>query len=83
MSAGVENALSRSGRVDTKMSRVPSLMWAGREDFRQAIFKAMPKMLGDGAKKTAVEEAREILQGMTAKTWRKDRERLLTVLHYL
>jgi hypothetical protein len=40
----------------------------------------MPKMLGEGSRKTAIEEAREILQAMTAKTWRGDRERALAVL---
>ena len=52
----------------------------GREDFRQAILSAMPKMLGEGSRKSAIEEAREILQGMSAKTWRRDRERVLAVL---
>lgn len=52
----------------------------GREGFRQAILSAMPEMLGEGARKSAVEEAREILRGMTAKTWRKDRERVLRLL---
>ncbi|MCP5516646.1 MAG: tyrosine-type recombinase/integrase [Verrucomicrobiales bacterium] len=52
----------------------------GREDFRQAILAAMPKMLGEGSRKSAIEEAREILQGMTAKTWRRDREQLLRLL---
>ena len=52
----------------------------GREDFRQAILAAMPKMLGEGAQKPANEQVREILQGMTAKTWRRDRE-ILQQLH--
>jgi len=52
----------------------------GREDFRAAIFKAMPKMLGEGATKSAIEEAREILTEMTAKTWRRDKVRLLRLL---
>ena len=41
---------------------------------------AMPKMLGEGRRKPAIDEAREILQGMTAKTWRRDRDRALGVL---
>lgn len=52
----------------------------GREDFRQAIFKAMPKMLGEGGSQSAIEQARDILERSTAKTWRKDRERLRGLL---
>lgn len=53
----------------------------GREDFRAAIFKAMPKMLADGgAQRSAKEEMRSVLKGMTAKTCNRDRERLITLL---
>ncbi|MCP5524935.1 MAG: hypothetical protein H7A46_25700 [Verrucomicrobiales bacterium] len=53
----------------------------GREDFRQAIIHAMPKMLGEGQRKSANDQVREILQGMSAKTWRAGRDRALAVLH--
>jgi len=53
----------------------------GREDFRAAILKAMPKMLADGGGQRSVrEEIQRVLEGMTAGTWRKDRARLLRLL---
>jgi hypothetical protein len=38
----------------------------GREDFRQAILRAMPKMLGDGAPNSAKEEMRVKAQPICA-----------------
>ena len=55
----------------------------GREDFRAAIFKAMPKMLADGGQKSVKDQVREILEGMTARTWNRDRERLLRSMRTL
>jgi integrase len=53
----------------------------GREDFRQVILKAMPKMLADGgAQRSAKERMRDILEGMSVKTWKRDREQLLNLL---
>ena len=52
----------------------------GREDFRAAIFKAMPKMQADGGQRSAEEELRTIIDEMTARTWKQDRERLKEVL---
>ena len=53
----------------------------GREDFRQAILKAMPKMLADGAVLRSVkDEMREIINGLSAKTWRLAKRRLLGLL---
>jgi hypothetical protein len=52
----------------------------GREDFRQAILRAMPKMLGDGGQKSLKEEMRNILKGMTPKTLKQDRPRLIELL---
>jgi hypothetical protein len=52
----------------------------GKEDFRQAILKAMPKMLGEGEAKTAKEQMRQIIEGTTAKTWKQDKARLLELL---
>ncbi len=52
----------------------------GREDFRAAIFKAMPRMLADGRQKTAQEEMRMILQRTSVKTWKRDSERLLSFI---
>ncbi|HOY58444.1 MAG TPA: hypothetical protein PK640_09970 [Verrucomicrobiota bacterium] len=40
----------------------------------------MPKMLGEGVQKSAIQEAREILAAMTARTWKRDRVRLLETL---
>ncbi|MCZ7641333.1 MAG: hypothetical protein M5U12_37915 [Verrucomicrobia bacterium] len=52
----------------------------GREDFRAAIFKAMPKMLGEGSGRSAKQEMRDIIQRMTPKTWKRDQVRLLAIL---
>jgi hypothetical protein len=53
----------------------------GREDFRAAILKAMPKMLAEGERPGNVrDEMRVILERMTAKTWRRDRTQLLQVV---
>jgi hypothetical protein len=47
----------------------------GREDFRTAIFKAMPKMLADGGQGSVKDEMRQIIEGMTPRTWTRDKER--------
>jgi hypothetical protein len=52
----------------------------GREDFRAAIFKAMPKMLADGGQRSAKEEMREIIHRVTPRTWKSDKARLLALL---
>jgi hypothetical protein len=52
----------------------------GREDFRQAIFKAMPKMLADRGQKSVKDQMLSILQGMTAKTWKRDKAQLSDIL---
>jgi integrase len=51
----------------------------GREDFRRALQSAMPKLLTNG-QKSPKEEMKEILDGMTAKNWKKGRARLLALL---
>ncbi len=51
----------------------------GREQFRQALQSAMPKLLTAGAP-SAAEQARTILENMSAKTWRADRQRVLALL---
>ena len=52
----------------------------GREDFRQVLMAAMPRMLSDGGQKSAREQMRAIVEGMTAKTWKQDKARLLELL---
>jgi hypothetical protein len=53
----------------------------GREDFRQAILKAMPKMLADGGgQKSVRDQVLAILEQMTAKTWKRDRAQALKLL---
>ena len=53
----------------------------GREDFRQVLFKAMPRLLAQGPiPKPSAPQIREIVEGMTAQTWRADRARLLALL---
>jgi hypothetical protein len=49
----------------------------GREDFRTAILKAMPKMLADHPRQTsAKEEILAIIDQTSAKTWKADSQRL-------
>jgi integrase len=53
----------------------------GREDFRQAIMKAMPKMLADGAGQRSVkEEMLGILERTSSRSWQRDKARLLELL---
>ena len=51
----------------------------GREEFRRAFETAMPRLLMNGAK-SRDEQLREIIAGMTPRTWRADRDRALAVL---
>ncbi len=51
----------------------------GREAFRQALNAAMPQFLTYG-KKSPKDEARAILDRMTAKTWKQDKARLLELV---
>ncbi|MGE4182759.1 MAG: tyrosine-type recombinase/integrase [Limisphaerales bacterium] len=55
----------------------------GREDFRQAIVRAMPTMLGTGDRPAAKDEMRRILHEMTAKTMQADRDRLMHLITQL
>jgi integrase len=48
----------------------------GREDFRRTLQSAMPKLLTNG-QKSPKDEMREIVEKMTARTWKKDKARLL------
>ncbi|MBX3744130.1 MAG: tyrosine-type recombinase/integrase [Verrucomicrobiae bacterium] len=52
----------------------------GREDFRQVLVKAMPKMLGVGERHSAKDEMRAIIQQMTPKNCRDAKSRLLELL---
>lgn len=56
----------------------------GREDFRQALHDAMPKLLTNGSlpegHRTPKEEMREIIKKITAKTLKEDKARLLELL---
>ena len=52
----------------------------GREDFRQVLSKAMPKMLPDWGQKRAKDQMRVILEEMTMRTWKRNRARLLELL---
>jgi hypothetical protein len=51
----------------------------GREDFPQAIMRAMPKMLADQPELPVKDQVVEILEGMTARTWKRE-VKLLTEL---
>lgn len=52
----------------------------GREEFRREFEKAMPQMLMNGAK-SRDEQLREIIEGMTTKTLKKDKTRALALLN--
>ncbi len=52
----------------------------GREDFRAAIFKAMPRMLADGGPRPAKDEMRAILERMSEGTWKRDSARLMKLI---
>jgi integrase len=51
----------------------------GREQFRDAMQQAMPRLMMNG-EKSRDEQLLEILQGMTVKTWRRDRDKGVTLL---
>jgi hypothetical protein len=55
----------------------------GREDFRQAILKAMPKMLADGGQKSAKEKMIKIIERATPRTWKRDKAKLLEMLTFV
>lgn len=55
----------------------------GREDFRAALMSAMPKMLSEQGAKSVKDEVKRILAGMTARTWRMDRAKLLELVEKL
>jgi hypothetical protein len=50
-----------------------------QEQMRAALQAAMPKLLTNGAP-TREEQVRQILDGMTAKTWKRDRDTLRGIL---
>jgi len=51
----------------------------GREEFRREFEKAMPALLMSGAK-SRDEQLREIIEGVTPRTWKRDKARLLELL---
>ncbi len=55
----------------------------GRADFRQAILRAMPKMLGEGTPRPAKEKMRQNIERVTPKMWKKDKASLLKLLETL
>jgi hypothetical protein len=53
----------------------------GREDFRATIIKAMPRMLAEDSEQRSVnKQVLTILQGMTSKTWRRDKAEAIRLL---
>jgi hypothetical protein len=56
----------------------------GREDFRTAILKAMPKMLtDDNGRKSIKEEILALLDKSSARTWKADIQRLRALVETL
>ena len=53
----------------------------GREDFRDAMQQAMPRLMMNG-EKSRDEQLLDILQGMTSKTWRREREKGIALLKH-
>lgn len=51
----------------------------GRDEFRREFEKAMPRLMMNGTK-SRDEQLREIIEKMTAKTWNKDKARILNLL---
>jgi integrase len=51
----------------------------GRAEFKREFERAMPGLLMTGAK-SRDEQLQDIAEGMTAKTWKRDRERILRLL---
>jgi hypothetical protein len=51
----------------------------GREAFRQALHSAMPKLLTNG-QQSPKDELREVVEAMTAKTWKADKARILELV---
>jgi integrase len=49
----------------------------GREDFRQVLLKAMPRMLSAADQPPLPTVICQLLEGMTSRTWKRDRDRLL------
>ncbi len=52
----------------------------GREDFRRALYAAMPMLMTDGTAKTAEQRVRDFLEKATAKTWKRDIAKALALL---
>jgi hypothetical protein len=51
----------------------------GREDFRAALHNAMPQLMMNG-QQSQREQIRDIVEGMTVKTLKRDKERILQLL---
>jgi len=51
----------------------------GREDFRRALQKVMPKLLTNG-QKSPKDEMRQLVEQMSAKNWKKHQERLTALM---
>lgn len=80
LSAGMPMEIVRRVTGHTTVDVVlKSYFRPGREQYRKAMLKAMPKLLTTGSK-TPLEEAREIVESMTAKTLKADRAKLLALL---
>jgi hypothetical protein len=47
--------------------------------FREALHSAMPKLLMNG-QNSPQEKIRQIVEGMTGKTWKRDKQRVLRLL---
>ena len=80
LSAGMPMELVRRVTGHTTVDVVlKSYFRPDREQYRKAMQSAMPKLLTDGAK-TPMDEVKEIVEAMTARTLQADRKRLLALL---
>ena len=80
LTAGVPVDLVRKVTGHTTVDTVLTHYYQpGREDFRRTLQAAMPALLTNGAP-TRDEQVLEIIEQSTAKSWAKDRKRLLDLL---
>lgn len=63
--------------VVNEIAACATLYENGTTAFRAVLAQAMPKMLGSGSTKPTIEQMKELLQGMTVRSWNADREQLL------
>ena len=83
LTAGVPMELVRVTGHKTVDVVLQNYFQPGREEFRRVLQTNMPRLLSNGqitTDKLPKEQMREILDGMTGESWKKDRDALLALL---